>query len=69
MSSTATLLFWQPDALTPAQLAMVSSVARYSGPTYVLYAYQLRRWFDWCERNGLDPPRKGYQAERCSSFI
>jgi site-specific recombinase XerD len=20
-----------------------------------LYAYQLRRWFEWCEANGLDP--------------
>jgi hypothetical protein len=22
---------------------------------YELYAAQLRRWFGWCERNGLDP--------------
>jgi integrase/recombinase XerD len=21
----------------------------------MLYAYQLRRWFEWCETNGLDP--------------
>jgi integrase/recombinase XerD len=21
----------------------------------VLYSYQLRRWFEWCEGNGLDP--------------
>ena len=22
---------------------------------HTLYAYQLRRWFTWCETNGLDP--------------
>ena len=55
MSPTSTLSSWEPDALTPAQLAAVSYLARYSGPTHALYAYQLRRWFDWCESNGLDP--------------
>ncbi|WP_367280099.1 site-specific integrase [Nocardioides sp.] len=40
--------------MTPAQLAAVSFLARYSGPTHHLYAYQLRRWFAWCETNGLD---------------
>ena len=54
MTST-TLLPFQPDAMTPAQLAAVSYLARYSGHTHVLYAYQLRRWFTWCETNGLDP--------------
>jgi len=39
----------------PAQLAAVSYLARYSGHTHLLYAYQLRRWFGWCESNGLDP--------------
>jgi integrase/recombinase XerD len=29
-------------------------LARYSGPTHHLYAYQLRRWFARCEANGLD---------------
>jgi len=51
----ATLLPFQPDAMTPAQLAAVSYLARYSGHTHVLYAYQLRRWFGWCEGSGLDP--------------
>ncbi|HYJ68351.1 MAG TPA: site-specific integrase [Nocardioidaceae bacterium] len=23
--------------------------------THDLYAYQLRRWFDWCQHNALDP--------------
>jgi hypothetical protein len=52
---TVTLLPFQPDAMSPAQLAAVSYLARYSGHTHVLYAYQLRRWFAWCEDNALDP--------------
>lgn len=55
MSPTSTLLPWQLDGLTSTQLAAVSYLARYSGPTHALYAYQLRRWFGWCESNGLDP--------------
>ena len=54
MSNTTPLPF-QPDAMTPAQLAAVSYLARYSGHTHQLYAYQLRRWFAWCETNRLDP--------------
>jgi integrase/recombinase XerD len=54
MTSTIALPF-QPDAMTPAQLAAVSYLARYTGQTHRLYAYQLRRWFSWCETNGLDP--------------
>jgi integrase/recombinase XerD len=54
MTSTLALPF-QPDAMTPAQLAAVSYLARYTGQTHRLYAYQLRRWFTWCETNGLDP--------------
>jgi hypothetical protein len=50
MAST-TLLPFQPDAMTPAQLAAVSYLARYNGHTHTLYAYQLRRWFTWCETN------------------
>jgi site-specific recombinase XerC len=54
MPATTILLPFQPDAMTPAQLAAVSCLARYSGHTHELYAYQLRRWFGWCEANGLD---------------
>src|SRR4051794_27136026 len=54
MTSTILLPF-QPDAMTPAQLAAVSYLARYTGHTHTLYAYQLRRWFTWCESNHLDP--------------
>lgn len=54
MSST-TLLPFQPEAMSPAQLAAVSYLARYTGHTHTLYAYQLRRWFTWCESSGLDP--------------
>lgn len=48
------LMPFQPAHMTPAQLAAVSFLARYSGPTHHLYAYQLRRWFAWCETNGID---------------
>jgi integrase/recombinase XerD len=53
--SHATLLPFQPDQMSPGQLVAVSYLARYSGHTHALYAYQLRRWFGWCETNGLDP--------------
>ena len=55
MSSPTNLLPFQPGAMTTAQLAAVSYLARYSGHTHVLYAYQLREWFAWCEGSGLDP--------------
>lgn len=55
MTATTKLLPFQADAMTPAQLAAVSFLARYSGRTHGQYAYQLRRWFAWCESNGLDP--------------
>jgi hypothetical protein len=54
MSTTTTLLPFQPDAMTPAQLAAVSYLARYIGHTHELYAAALRRWFGWCETSRLD---------------
>jgi integrase/recombinase XerD len=54
-TSHTTLMPYQPDQMSPSQLAAVSYLARYSGHTHVVYAYQLRRWFGWCEDNGLDP--------------
>jgi integrase/recombinase XerD len=53
--SNTILLPYQPDSMSRAQLAAVSYLARYSGHTHSLYAYQLRRWFQWCETNRLDP--------------
>jgi len=53
--TATTLLPFQPDAMTPAQRAAVSYLARYTGHTHTLYAYKLRGWFAWCETNGLDP--------------
>jgi site-specific recombinase XerD len=53
--------------MTPA-LAAVSFLARYSGHTHELYAYQLRRWFAWCERSGLDP-LVGVQRAHVELFI
>jgi integrase/recombinase XerD len=55
MSGPTTLLPFQPATATGGQLAAVSFLARYSGRTHSLHAYQLREWFAWCESNGLDP--------------
>ena len=54
MTTSTSMLPFRPDSMTPAQLAAVSYLARYSGQTHLLYAYQLRRWFAWCEANRLD---------------
>lgn len=54
MSNTI-LLPLQPEAMASAHLAAVSYLARYSGHTHQLAAYQLRRWFAWCETYRLDP--------------
>lgn len=53
--SDSTVFPFQPISMTQAQLAAVSYLARYSGRTHKLYAYQLRRWFTWCGNNELDP--------------
>jgi integrase/recombinase XerD len=55
MPQPTTLLPFQPLAMSPAQLAAISYLARYSGRTHNLYAFHLRRWFAWCEANALDP--------------
>ena len=55
MSRPTILLPFQPATMSGAQLAAVSFLARYSGRTHSLYAYQLRQWFAWCQTNGLDP--------------
>ena len=55
MSTTSRLLPFQPMSMTTAQLSAVSLLARYAGHTHALYSYQLRRWFEWCGGNGLDP--------------
>ncbi|MFK5647970.1 site-specific integrase [Ornithinimicrobium sp. LYQ121] len=54
-TSSAAALPFQPSSKSPAQLAAVSFLARYSGATHALYRTQLGRWFAWCEANGLDP--------------
>lgn len=53
-SSTPALPF-QPSCMSTAQLAAVSFLARYSGATHDMYTAQLRRWFQWCQDNGLEP--------------
>jgi hypothetical protein len=55
MSDQTVLLPYQPATMSTAQLAAGSYLARYAGHTHHLYAYQLKRWFAWCESNGLDP--------------
>ncbi len=57
MTTSTVLLPFQPSNMSAAQLAAVSFLARYSGRTHSLYEFQLRDWFAWCERNGLDPLR------------
>lgn len=52
---SSSLLPFQPLSMSPAQMTAVSFLARYSGRTHALYSFQLRRWFGWCEGNGLDP--------------
>ena len=42
----------RPDACADRGGVLPRSVLR---STHALYAYQLRRWFGWCEGNGLDP--------------
>ena len=39
--ANTTLLPFQPDAMTPAHLAAVSYIDRYTGHTHTLYAYYL----------------------------
>ena len=55
MATPTTVLPFQPATMSTAQLAAVSYLARYAGRTHALYAFQLRKWFTWCDNNGLDP--------------
>jgi len=55
VSGPTTLLPFQPATMSTAQLTAVSYLARYSGRTHSLCAYQLGQWFAWCETNALDP--------------
>lgn len=67
MNTTVAFPF-QPEAMTPAQFAAISFLARYSGHTHELYMYQLRRWFEWSDRNRLDP-LLGVQRAHVELFI
>jgi len=55
MSGPTTLLPFQPATMTGAQLAAASFLARYSGRTHSLYAYQLREWFACASPTGWTP--------------
>jgi site-specific recombinase XerD len=65
---TSALLPFRPDTMSPAQLAAVSFLARYSGQTHKMYAFQLRRWFVWCDSNQIDP-LVGIQRAHVELFI
>jgi hypothetical protein len=60
MSGATTLLPFQPSRMSTAQLAAVSFLARYSGRTHALYAFQLSGspgaramgWTRWSGSNG-----------------
>jgi integrase/recombinase XerD len=68
VSGPTALLPFQPTTMSSAQLAAVSYLARYSGHTPSLYAYQLRRWFAWCDTNGL-APLAGIQRAHVELYI
>ena len=68
MPGMTALLPFQPTEMSPAQLAAVSFLARYSGHTHQLYAFQLRRWFAWCDSNGLDA-LQGIQRAHVELYI
>jgi integrase/recombinase XerD len=68
MATSTSLFPFQPTSMSAAQLAAVSYLARYSGQTHVLYAFQLRRWFTWCQTNGLDP-LQGIQRAHVELYI
>ena len=65
-----TLLPFQPDAMTPAQLAAVLYLARYAGHTHNLYAYQLRgagspgpKATTWTRSSGSSVPTSSSTSE------
>ena len=51
-----------PPLFDEAKLAVAGFLARYSGPTRVSYACDLRQWFAWCHQNHLPPfaARRGH---------
>jgi integrase/recombinase XerD len=53
--STTALFPLLAASMSTAQLAAVSYLARSSGHTHALYAFQLKEWFTWCTGHGLDP--------------
>lgn len=53
--SHATLPELRPTALSPAQLAYLGFLARYTGLTHDGYRYHLDNWLAWCADRDLDP--------------
>jgi integrase/recombinase XerD len=52
----------------PATGAGPTTIDGSSQLTHRLYAFQLRRWFTWCENNGLDP-LQGIQRAHIELYI
>jgi site-specific recombinase XerD len=53
--ATTTVVTVVPPLFDEAKLAVAGFLARYSGPTRVSYACDLRQWFTWCHQNHLLP--------------
>src|SRR6476620_6716098 len=60
--SGSTVVTVVPPLFDEAKLAVAGFLARYSGPTRVSYASDLRQWFAWCHQNHLPPfaARRGH---------
>ena len=51
--STTTIVSPTPTLFDEARLAVAGFLARYSGPTRMSYATDLRRFFSWCAQMDL----------------
>ena len=57
MAST-TVVTVVPPLFDETRLAVAGFLARYSGPTRVSYACDLRQWFTWCAAQFLAAVRR-----------
>lgn len=73
MSTTTALLAYRPDAMTPARLAAVSYLARYTGHTHALYAFSCVagsrgvRATAWTRWSGSSEPTWSCTSGSCQS--
>ena len=50
----AELVTYTPPLVDEARIAVAGFLARYSGPTRISYAADLRYWFTWCDSVSLN---------------